>query len=108
VEAVLQAHEAVAQVAVLAVPDEVREEEVMACIVPMDGQAGDESLAGTLFDWCAGRMAYYKTPGWLLFMDSLPTTGTQKVQKTQIFPVGDDPRTRPGIFDFRGQKKRKR
>ena len=29
----LQAHEAVAQVAVLAVPDEIREEEVMACVV---------------------------------------------------------------------------
>jgi len=53
-------------------------------------------------------MAYYKPPGWLLFMDSLPTTGTQKVQKTQIFPANENPRKRPGIFDFRGQKKRKR
>ncbi len=41
IEAVLQAHDAVAQVAVVAAPDELREEEVLACIVPMPGiQAG--------------------------------------------------------------------
>ena len=37
IEAVLQAHDAVAQVAVVAAPDELREEEVLACIVPMPG-----------------------------------------------------------------------
>src|SRR6266576_450055 len=41
VEACLQAHASVAQVAVIAVPDDVREEEVMACIVPMAGVADD-------------------------------------------------------------------
>ena len=41
VEAVLQAHEAVAQVAVLAVADELREEEVLACVVPMPGVAAE-------------------------------------------------------------------
>ena len=45
VEAVLQAHDAVAQVAVLAVPDELREEEVMACVVPMPGVTPDAALA---------------------------------------------------------------
>jgi crotonobetaine/carnitine-CoA ligase len=95
-------------VAVLAAPDEVREEEVMACIVPMAGQVAGEELGRALFDWCYGRMAYYKPPGWILFMDSLPTTGTQKVQKTQIFPVDEDPRSRDGILDFRPLKKRKR
>jgi len=37
----------------------------------------------------------------------LPTTGTQKVQKTQIFPRGDDPRARPGAIDLRERKKRR-
>lgn len=106
IEACLQAHEAVAQVAVLAVPDELREEEVMACIVPMSGQAPTAELAGQLFAWCFDRLAYFKAPGWLLFVDSLPTTGTQKVQKTQIFRAGEDPRQRPGIYDFRTRKKR--
>ncbi|MCW0233412.1 MAG: AMP-binding protein [Ferrovibrio sp.] len=106
IEACLQAHEAVAQVAVLAAPDEIREEEVMACIVPMSGQTPTPALAEALFTWCFDRLAYFKAPGWLLFVDSLPTTGTQKVQKTQIFKPGEDPRQRPGIYDFRGRKKR--
>ncbi len=106
VEAVLQAHEAVAQVAVLAVPDELREEEVMACVVPMPGAAPDAALADRLMDWCLGRLAYFKAPGWILFVESLPTTGTQKVQKTQIFPRGEDPRRRPGALDLRTRKKR--
>jgi len=106
IEACLQAHEAVAQVAVLAAPDEIREEEVMACVVPMQDQVPTAALAADLFDWCNARLAYFKAPGWLLFVDSLPTTGTQKVQKTQIFAPGEDPRGRPGIHDFRARKKR--
>ena len=107
VEACLQAHEAVAQVAVLAVPDEVREEEVMACVVPMPGVRADRALAERLQAWCLERLAYFKAPGWVLFLDRLPTTGTQKVQKTQIFPRGEDPRRRPGAFDLREGKKRR-
>jgi acyl-coenzyme A synthetase/AMP-(fatty) acid ligase len=107
VEAVLQAHDAVAQVAVLAVPDEVREEEVMACVVPMPGVAPDALLAERLFEWCMERLAYFKAPGWMLFLPSLPTTGTQKIQKTQIFPRGADPRRQPGVLDLRERKKRR-
>jgi crotonobetaine/carnitine-CoA ligase len=43
----------------------------------------------------------------VLFVESLPTTGTQKVQKTQIFPRGADPRQRPGALDLRERKKRR-
>jgi crotonobetaine/carnitine-CoA ligase len=107
VEACLQTHEAVAQVAVLAVPDEIREEEVMACVVPMRGATADRALAEALQGWCLARLAYFKAPGWLLFVDSLPTTGTQKVQKTEIFPRGADPRRRLGAFDLRERKRRR-
>ncbi len=34
--------------------------------------------------------------------------GTQKVQKTQIFPPDEDPREQSGIIDLRGRKKRQR
>jgi len=106
VEACLQAHASVAQVAVIAVPDDVREEEVMACIVPMAGVAADRALAERLQDWALARLAYFKAPGWVLFVATLPTTGTQKVQKTQIFPKGEDPRRRPTALDLRERKKR--
>jgi crotonobetaine/carnitine-CoA ligase len=106
VEAALQAHDAVAQVAVLAVADEIREEEVMACVVPMPGVTADRALGETLVAWSLAKLAYFKAPGFILFVDSLPTTGTQKVQKTQIFPRGEDPRRRPGVLDLRELKKR--
>ncbi len=106
VEAALQAHEAVAQVAVLAVRDEIREEEVMACIVPMPGSPPNQALAERLVDCCLAHLAYFKAPGWILFIDRLPTTGTQKVQKAHIFARGEDPRQRPGAIDLRDRKKR--
>lgn len=106
VEACIQAMDGVAQVAVLAVKDELREEEVMACIVPMAGQTPGQALADRIMTACLAKLAYFKAPGWILFVESLPTTGTQKVQKTQIFPPGEDPRLRPGAIDLRERKKR--
>jgi acyl-CoA synthetase (AMP-forming)/AMP-acid ligase II len=106
VEAVLQAHDAVAQVAVLAVADDTREQEVLAVIVTMPGTPPGSALARDLFDWCNAQLAYYKPPGWILFRDALPTTGTQKIQKGQIFAPGEDPRLVAGIHDLRPFKKR--
>lgn len=110
VEACLTAHEKVKQTAVLAVPDEVREEEIMACVVaklPADvsDRAAREALARELFAWCFERMAYFKAPGWILFVDSLPTGTSAKVQKIHIFPAGIDPRQKPDAIDLRSLKK---
>ncbi len=112
IEACLTSHEKVKQVAVLAAPDEVREEEVMACVIAKSPQdvaepAAREALANELFDWCYERMAYFKAPGWLLFVDSLPTGTSAKVQKIHIFPAGVDPREQPGVIDLRKRKKQK-
>lgn len=105
VEALLQAHERVKQVAVVAAPDELREEEVFACIVLASG-APDRPTAELLFRHCYERLAYYKAPGWILFTDSLPTTGTQKIQKHRLFEPGTDPRKLAGVFDLRALKRR--
>lgn len=107
IEAAIQTHDQVAQVAVIAVPDSLREEEVMACIVPMPGTAPGLDLAESVFAWAGRSLAYYKTPGWIVFLPTLPTTGTQKIQKTQIFAAGEDPTAHPGALDFRSQKKRR-
>jgi crotonobetaine/carnitine-CoA ligase len=107
VEAVLQAHPWVEQAAVLAVPDDVREEEVLACVVLKPGCDADPAAAvQALFAHCVAELAYYKAPGWLWITDHIPTTSTQKIQKHQIFEPGTDPRTLPGMVDLRAQKKR--
>ena len=106
IEALLQAHPLVESVAVLAVKDEVREEEVLACVVLKEKPSDAAATARVLFDYCNEYLAYYKAPGWLYFTDSIPTTATQKIQKHQIFHPGLDPRTLPGMMDLRMLKKR--
>jgi acyl-CoA synthetase (AMP-forming)/AMP-acid ligase II len=106
VEAVLQAHDAVLQVGVLAVVDELREEEVMAAVVLQPGHAPNRDMAERLVAHARATLAYYKAPGWIVFLDRLPTTGTQKIQKGQIFPAGSDARQHPMAHDLRALKKR--
>jgi acyl-CoA synthetase (AMP-forming)/AMP-acid ligase II len=106
VEALLQAHPLVANVAVLAVKDEVREEEVLACVVLRERTADPATTAQVLFEHCHTNLAYYKAPGWLYLTDNIPTTATQKTQKHLLFEPGLDPRTLAGMMDFRALKKR--
>ena len=91
VEALLLTHPNVLQAAVMAVEDELREEEVLAWIA-LKRALPVEEAAKALFQHCFERLAYYKAPGWVHIVDSLPTTGTQKIQKHAIFGPGVDPR----------------
>jgi acyl-CoA synthetase (AMP-forming)/AMP-acid ligase II len=104
VEAVLACSPLVKQVAVTAVPDPLRDEEVLACVILRDHLPRDRSLALDLHRFAAERLAYYKPPGWVYFVDELPITGTQKVQKHAIFPGGFRPDL-PGLHDVRDQKR---
>jgi len=105
VEALLLTHPDVLQAAVMAVKDELREEEVLACVVLKHKVAAGEA-AEALFGYCFERLAYFKAPGWIHIVDSLPTTGTQKIQKHSIYGGGVDPRSVAGIVDLRARKKR--
>jgi len=106
VEACLQDHAAVAQAAVIATEDEMRDEEVMACIVAHGDANKGEALARSIFDHCFERLSYFKAPSWVVFVDKLPVTGTQKVLKHMIFEDSVDPRGLADAYDFRVLKKR--
>jgi acyl-CoA synthetase (AMP-forming)/AMP-acid ligase II len=103
VEAAMAAHPAIAQVAVIAVPDPVRDEEVMACVVLQHGQTKERDTAVSIQDWCLERLAYFKAPGHVAFLDSLPTTATNKVQKAKL---ADFAVKAADSFDLRDRKKR--
>ena len=108
VEALLLTHPHVRGAAVMAVTDEVREEEVLACVVLTEDAVYQDqaSVAREIFDFCHSNLAYYKAPGWMWFAAEIPTTGTQKIQKHRIFEQGMDPRTLQGIHDLRSLNKR--
>jgi acyl-CoA synthetase (AMP-forming)/AMP-acid ligase II len=102
VEAAIAGHPAVQQVAVVAIPDEVRDEEVLACVVSPKELVGLQT-ALSIQDWCLERLAYFKAPGHVAFIDELPTTSTNKVQKARLAEFPLDPARR---FDLRARKRR--
>jgi acyl-CoA synthetase (AMP-forming)/AMP-acid ligase II len=85
VEAVLYEHPAVLEAAVVAVPHDVLGEDVGAAVVltPAASAAGDVD-AGALRAFCAERLADYKVPRRIWFLDELPRNPTGKVLKRDI------------------------
>lgn len=78
VEAVLLAHEKIAEAAAIGVADELWGEVVRAIVVPMQGAALTEQ---EVIDFCNTRLAGFKRPRSVLFADSLPMSGANKVLK---------------------------
>jgi acyl-CoA synthetase (AMP-forming)/AMP-acid ligase II len=108
VESVLLQHPDVASVGVAAVPDAVRGDEVMACIVPkvMPGDAARASLARDVMDFCLARLAYFKAPGYVAFCDRLPLTPTEKIQRAELKNLARALLDDAGCIDLRAFKKR--
>lgn len=81
VEAVLAAHPAVAEVAVVGVPDERAGEAVVAYVVPAEGASLDSDQ---LLAEAAGRLARFKLPRTVEVVSALPHTVTGKIMKWQL------------------------
>ena len=74
----LSAHPAIAQVAVIGVPDEGKGEVIKAFVVPKDGDLAAFDREG-LIAWAKENMSHYKVPRQLELREALPATGTGKV-----------------------------
>jgi long-chain acyl-CoA synthetase len=84
VENELTMHPAVADVAVIGVPNTDFGEEVKAIVVPADPRAAGQDLAKELIDYCRARLAHYKCPVTIDFVDVLPRLPTGKLLKRQL------------------------
>jgi acyl-CoA synthetase (AMP-forming)/AMP-acid ligase II len=78
IEDLLFGHPAVADVAVVGVPDERWGETVAAFVRPAGGAAME---VAELFDFCREHLAAHKTPRTWVVVDGFPTTASGKVQK---------------------------
>jgi acyl-CoA synthetase (AMP-forming)/AMP-acid ligase II len=84
VEDALLSHDAVAEAAVVGVPDEDRGELVKAFVVLREGTAADDATVAQLQDHVKGTIAPYKYPRAIEFRDQLPRTQTGKLQRFRL------------------------
>ena len=83
IEEVLREHGAIAEVAVVGVPDETWGDRVVAVVVPVPGRAA-ECAGDQLRAWAKDRLAAYKVPRDVLVVTSLPRNAVGKVVKPEL------------------------
>jgi len=81
VEARIEAHPAVHEVAAVGIPDELLGEVICACVVPVEGAivTGQE-----IVEWCRETLADEKAPDLVRFFDALPRSDTGQVRRVEL------------------------
>jgi fatty-acyl-CoA synthase len=87
IEDLIFTHPKVAEVAVFGIPDEHYGEEVMAWI---QLHAGEEANEEEIHDYCKDKLAHYKIPKYIWFVDEFPMTVTGKLQKFRMREMAVD------------------
>jgi len=86
------------QVAAVAVPSELGEDDIMVVIVTKPGAA---ILAESVRQWCADRLTAIKVPRYVVFVDEMPLTPTHKIAKAEL---RSDKTLMSRAVDFQAQK----
>ncbi|WP_224270298.1 acyl-CoA synthetase [Haloprofundus salinisoli] len=84
VESTLLEHEAVAEAAVVSVPDEKRGELVKAYVVTTAGTARDDEVATDIREFVRERLAKHAYPREIEFLDELPKTSSGKIRRVEL------------------------
>jgi benzoate-CoA ligase len=84
VEAALITHEAVLECAVVGAEDESKLIKPKAYVVLKQGQSPSDSLKSTLQQHVKDKLAPYKYPRWIEFLNELPKTATGKIQRFKL------------------------
>ncbi|GAA2448922.1 ATP-dependent acyl-CoA ligase [Actinomadura vinacea] len=98
VETAILSHPAALECAVIAVPasTEAGEDEVMAYLITREEVAPE-----AIWEWCRNRIPGFAVPRYLRFVDELPKTPSQRVQKAKLRAAGITPDTHDRTPDRR-------
>ena len=90
------------------VPDDVRGDEVLACIIPRDPvpEAKRAAVAASIVEHALQQLAYYKAPGYVAFVEEVPLTTSQKIQRGQLRELARTLPSQACCIDTRTMKKR--
>jgi long-chain acyl-CoA synthetase/crotonobetaine/carnitine-CoA ligase len=86
VEATMREAPAIAEAAAIAVPDEMRREEVLVLLKLTDGTTAADMAPDAVLEH-AGRLAAFKRPRYVAYVEEFPRTPTNKIAKTLISAV---------------------
>jgi len=108
VESVLNQHPLVQTCAVAATPDALRGDEVLACVVTRQpvAAADRDEVARVLVQHTLEQLSYFKVPGYVAFVDALPLTPSQKIQRGELKALAAQLPSEPHCIDTRALKKR--
>ena len=88
VEEIMLTHPKIKEVCVIGIPDETWGSAVRAVIQLEEGEfAGEEEI----IEWCRGKMAGYKKPKSIEFVDSFPVTPVGKIQRAKVKAIYGKP-----------------
>jgi len=65
-----------------------------------------DQLAADIVNWCLTQLAYYKAPGYVAFVDKLPLTVTNKIQRAELKQLAHALAGTAECVDTRPMKKR--
>jgi len=97
VEHVLALHPAVAAVALVPIPDEMFGELPKAFVQLAPGRQPSTQTAESVLDHARAKLASFKVPAYLEFVETFPMTPSARIQKTKLLEQDRDQRT--GVFD---------
>jgi len=90
VEHVLTSHPKILSAAVVPVPDENRGEEVKAYLVPVQGESPQSIPPGNIIAYCLDRIAEFKVPRYIEYVEEFPRTPSGKIQKQVLISEKKD------------------
>ncbi len=97
VEGVLMEHTKIKLAAVVPVPDELRGEEVKAYIVLQESESQNTLSPQGIIEFARQKLAYFKVPRYIEYVDDLPRTPSERVEKHKLVAAKED--LRVGSYD---------